>query len=182
MKYNFDRAYKLLSELEGFDKGVHFNPTETTMTAYGIYRKYHSDWKGWGYIDKGEEPPENIIKYYYKWQFWDKVKADDLPSGLDLSVFDFAVNSDPSDASKALQEAVGAYADGIIGSKTIQKVDNFILENLHLGVSYLVAEVNSKRLEHMMQCTLDDRTTYGKGWSRRVCKVMQESLDIASPF
>ena len=30
----------------------------------------------------------------YKKNYWDKMKCDDLPSGLDLCVFDFGVNAD----------------------------------------------------------------------------------------
>lgn len=182
MNYNFNKAYEILADLEGFNKGVHFNPTETTMTAYGVYRKYHQDWEGWEYIDSGDKPPPHLVESFYKEKFWNKCKCDKLPSGVDLVVFDFAVNSAPSDAITALQEVVGSYADGIIGSKTLTKVEEFLLEHPNLGIPYIISEVSSKRLEHMMVQPLEDKKAYGKGWGRRVCHILKESIDIGVPF
>jgi lysozyme family protein len=54
--------------------------------------------------------------------YWDKVKGDDLPVGVDYAVFDFAVNAGVSRAAKFLQRAVGAVDDGVIGSGTLGQV------------------------------------------------------------
>jgi len=36
----------------------------------------------------------------YKLHYWNKVKGDDLPSGVDYAVFEFAVNSGPKRAAE----------------------------------------------------------------------------------
>src|SRR5262249_35851653 len=54
---------------------------------------------------------------------WNTLRCDDLPAGVDLVVFDFAVDLGievgPTVAAKTLQKAVGAGADGSVGSATI---------------------------------------------------------------
>ena len=57
----------------------------------------------------------------YKQDYWDRVRADDLPSGVDWAVFDWQVNSGNRSA-KALQRNVGATADGAVGPMTLQAV------------------------------------------------------------
>ena len=50
----------------------------------------------------------------YKQNYWDRVRADDLPSGVNWAVFDWQVNSGNRSA-KALQRNVGAKADRAVG-------------------------------------------------------------------
>lgn len=95
----------------------------------------------------------------YKTQYWDAVRADDLPAGLDYAVFDYAVNSGPSRAMKDLQREVGAAPDGINGMRTMEGVnaaDTFdLIERLcHRRMRFL------RGLKHW--------PTFGKGWTRRV--------------
>lgn len=63
--------------------------------------------------------PEHV-RALYKANFWDAVRADDLPFGIDLCVFDHAVCSTPQEAAQALQRLVGAEVDGIVGAETIE--------------------------------------------------------------
>ena len=55
----------------------------------------------------------------YRRLYWDAVRADELPPGLDLAVFDLAVNSGPSRAVRMLQAVLGVEADGIVGPVTL---------------------------------------------------------------
>ena len=48
----------------------------------------------------------------YHARYWQAVHADDLPAGLDLAMFDYAVNSGPARAIKTLQQALGLTPDG----------------------------------------------------------------------
>ena len=65
-------------------------------------------------ISKRSYPKENIrgmtrerAAQIYRKDFWDKLKCDDLPAGLDLVAFDAGVNSGPARGAKWLQQAVG---------------------------------------------------------------------------
>ena len=46
-------------------------------------------------------------KTIYRRFYWDPIRADDLPAGLDLAVFDFAVHSGPGRSVKSLQAVLG---------------------------------------------------------------------------
>lgn len=184
MKNNFDKSFNIMFDIEG-GRQLHQNVTESAETYSGIYRKYHDTWVGWAYIDKGEHPPLEVIKSFYKENFWDRVKGDKLPAGVDLAVFDYAVNSDPSDAGIALQQAIGISGggvDGIIGSGTLAKLSNFLQEDTRARIEHIIDEVCALRLEHMMQSPQSDLREYALGWSRRVCKILKLSLIEVVPF
>jgi hypothetical protein len=66
----------------------------------------------------------------YKKRYWDAVRGNDLPAGLDLVVFDFAVNSGPARATKALQKLVGVAQDGVMGMDTVAAVEREDAEDL----------------------------------------------------
>lgn len=54
----------------------------------------------------------------YRRQYWDVMACDALPSGVDLSVFDFGVNAGPQRSIRLLQQIVGVQVDGINGPQT----------------------------------------------------------------
>jgi hypothetical protein len=55
----------------------------------------------------------------YRSRYWNVLRCDELPVGVDLVVFDFAVDEGPPEAAKALQDVVGAGTDGSVGPVTI---------------------------------------------------------------
>ena len=55
----------------------------------------------------------------YRARYWDAVRGDDLPAGINLVVFDHAVTSGPSAAAKLLQQVVCVAVDGVIGPQTL---------------------------------------------------------------
>lgn len=57
--------------------------------------------------------------YLYKRDYWDKIKADYLPSLINLHVFDFAVNAGIVPAVKNLQKLSRTKQDGKVGPLTI---------------------------------------------------------------
>ena len=50
---------------------------------------------------------EERVARLYRHKYWDAVKADELPDGVDYLVFDFAINAGPGRAIKILQSVVG---------------------------------------------------------------------------
>jgi lysozyme family protein len=106
----------------------------------------------------------------YKQNYWDKVRADELPAGVDYCVFDAAVNSGPSRAAKWLQRAVGAEADGAVGSETLKAVRA-------LPAAVIINRICDDRLAFLKN--LATWGTFGKGWSSRVEGVRREALAMA---
>lgn len=105
----------------------------------------------------------------YRRDFWDPIRGDDLPAGLDLVAFDAAVNSGVSRGAKWLQEALRVTADGKIGPQTISAA----LISDH-------PEVISRACDRRMMFLRAIKTwpTFGKGWTRRVDAVRAEALSM----
>ena len=118
MKENFDAAFSQVMKSEGgyvWDKDDAGGETNLGVTV-----------GAWGaYLGRAIQPGEmkaltqETVKPFYKAMYWDKVKGDDLPAGVDYAVFDFAVNAGVGRAAKFLQRSVGAVDDGVIGSGTL---------------------------------------------------------------
>lgn len=58
----------------------------------------------------------------YKTGYWDPVRGDELPAGVDLCLFDFAVNSGPGRAIMSAQHVLGVGIDGKMGDATIKAI------------------------------------------------------------
>ena len=65
----------------------------------------------------------------YLEDFYQKPGYNRLPKPIGNQMFDFGVQSGPGTATKALQRAVGANPDGILGPKTEKAVNSFIKNN-----------------------------------------------------
>lgn len=109
----------------------------------------------------------------YDRQYWDVVKGDKLPAGIDYAVFDYAVNSGPSRAVKDLQRALNDNAnyygisgkigvDGIMGQLTIAGCE--------AAATVDECELIERYCERRMLFLKSLKTwkTFGKGWKRRV--------------
>jgi lysozyme family protein len=115
------------------------------------------------------------LEHIYREGYWDEVRGDDLPSGVDLAVFDFAVNSGPARAAIYLQNIVGAAPDGKIGPLTITAVNVYCAK---FGAAQLVNELCSQRLAFLER--LSTWPTFGKGWGRRVAEVRKQAVAMAA--
>lgn len=101
----------------------------------------------------------------YKKQYWDAVKGDQLPQGVDYVVMDGAVNSGPGQSIKWLQRALGVKADGVIGQATLAAVEAV---NDH---DSLIAKILQRREAFLR--ALKTFKTFGKGWMNRVTQVLK---------
>lgn len=106
----------------------------------------------------------------YKANYWDRVRGDDLPAGVDYAVFDFAVNSGVSRAATYLQEIVGVAPDGKIGPLTLQAV-------AASDAVKLIERLCGNRMAFLKR--LSTWPTFGKGWSSRVSGVIRLAKDMA---
>jgi lysozyme family protein len=106
-------------------------------------------------------------KEIYKRDWWDKLDMERFRSAMQYQMFDAAINHGMHNATKILQYAVGAKADGIIGPKTRAAAAGTELNDL---LMCFLAE----RLVFMTDIRTWER--YGKGWARRIA----HNLKLAS--
>lgn len=161
MRENFAEALQKVLEHEG---GFVNHPADPGgMTNLGVTKKVWEEWVGHPVDEKQMRAltPE-LVGPMYKAKYWDKIRGDDLPTGVDYAVFDAAVNSGPGRAAKWLQACVGVEQDGGIGPKTLAAVAAF-------DPAELVEDYAKRRLSFLMD--LPHWATFGKGWSRRVAEV-----------
>jgi lysozyme family protein len=110
------------------------------------------------------------VKPLYKKRYWDAIHGDALPSGLDYCLFDAAINSGVSMASKWIQEIVGVPADGAIGNNTVAAISQ-------INPLTMINEFCDKRLAFMR--TLKIFPKFGEGWTKRVQEVRNRALEMA---
>lgn len=168
MKDNFDQCLEMLLHHEG---GFVNHPRDPGgMTNLGVTLRVYEKWTGKKVTEQEmRDLTVEQVAPIYKHNYWDKCKCDDLPSGLDWSVFDWAVNSGPGRSAKALQGIIGATQDGGIGPKTLK----------------LVAEHNPKEMIEKMHDKrqgfyegLKTFDAFGKGWSRRNLETREKALEL----
>lgn len=92
-------------------------------------------------------------------QYFEPVKFDQLPSGLDYAVVDFGVNSGTRRAVMELQKILGVKADGVVGNVTLAAIKDWNGEAL-------IAEYGAARMRYLKG--LKTFRTFGKGWTIRV--------------
>lgn len=168
MKGNFEQCLALVLKHEGGWVNDPVDPGgETNM---GVTKQTWEDWVGHP-VPAGSLKALTVadVTPIYKKKYWDAIKGDSLPIGVDYAVFDYAVNSGVVRASRQLQQCAGVEADGIIGPKTL-------------------AAVQSKNPVDLCSCICDNRLAFLKrqptwpkyktGWSRRVAEVSKTAKSM----
>jgi len=107
----------------------------------------------------------------YRAMYWQPVAGDDLPTGLDLIVFDCAVNQGIGRGTKALQKAVGVAVDGHVGPRTVAAAKA-------CNVLQAISSVRDYRLAKYMEA--DDWPRYKNGWQNRLKTIYETSLKWVS--
>jgi lysozyme family protein len=170
MLSNFKPSLALVLKSEGNFSNHPSDPGG--MTNLGVTRNV---WREWTKRDVDEAEmraltPE-LVEPMYKARYWDAVKADDLPRGIDYAVFDAAVNMGPGRAARLLQAALGVTADGNIGRATIAAATAAdhaeLLEAFSLG-------------KEAFYQSLPTFGTFGKGWLNRVAHVQDAAEQMIS--
>lgn len=172
MRGNFDRCLSFSLDEEG---GFVNHPADPGgATNCGITQAvYDAARARWGLAPRSVRDIEmGEVQSIYQDRYWLAIRGDDLLAGVDLAVFDAAVNSGPGQAAKWLQRAVNAEAqargraqiatDGAIGPKTIAAASK-------CDPRGLITSVCSQRLA--MLKGLPTWGAFGKGWSGRVARV-----------
>lgn len=168
---NFLNCLKATLKWEGGYSDHPSDPGGATMkgVTQGRYDQYRKQ-KGLGkqpvrFLTIGE------MREIYRKYYWNVVKGDSLPAGVDLCVFDYAVNSGPSRSVKHLQEILGVDIDGQLGPETLKSVN----------------AVDPKRLVNLLMDRrqrfvrgLSIYKTFGRGWENRIKDIRKESIAMVS--
>jgi lysozyme family protein len=158
---NWQKSFELMLKSEG---GYVNNPADPGgMTNLGVTKATWENWVG-RESDEAEMrglTPEKIEPLYKK-KYFDAVRGDELPVGLDYLMFDFAVNAGAGRAIKTLQTAVGVTPDGGFGPMTMAAVQ--AVDPIELIERFSQAKENFYR-------SLTTFATFGKGWLNRVADV-----------
>jgi len=158
MKANYNKCLETILHHEG---GYVNHPKDPGgETNLGVTKRVYEEWGG----DKAMKDlfVEDVAPIYKK-NYWDKLKGDNLPDGLDLCVFDFGVNAGPGRSAKYLQKMIGTVADGGIGPNTLKKVDEYVDKH---GLANTIANFQEARQGYYER--LKTFETFGRGWTRRV--------------
>jgi lysozyme family protein len=170
MKENWDACFDMVIKNEG---GFVNHPQDPGgMTNLGVTR---SAWQGYLNRDVTEIEmraltPE-VVKPFYKAFYWDRIKGDSLPSGVDYAAYDLAVNSGPHKSAQYLQEIAGVNVDGMIGPKSLEAIQSCDAEQTADAICDM-------RLDFLKR--LPTFNTFGKGWSRRVAEVKAKAISMAN--
>jgi lysozyme family protein len=168
MNTNLQKSFELMLKSEG---GFVNHPSDPGgMTNLGVTK---ATWEGWvgREVDEAEMrglTPEKV-EPLYKERYWDAVRGDELPMGLDYLMFDFAVNAGAGRAIKTLQTAAGVTPDGGFGPITMKAVE--AVDPVDLIERFSQAKEDFYR-------SLTTFSTFGKGWLNRVAKVKAEALKM----
>jgi lysozyme family protein len=169
MKHNWEEALKHILKWEG---GYVNHPSDPGgRTNLGVTQRVWEEWTGKPATEEDMRAlTVEMVAPLYKKRYWDAVRGDDLPSGVDLCVFDCAVNAGVGRASRFLQQAVGTTPDGQIGPKTLEAVTA-------LPAEQLVEKFCDLREAHYK--SLSTFSTFGKGWMRRLEGIEAECKHLA---
>ena len=105
----------------------------------------------------------------YRDMYWATIAGDDLPSGIDLAVADFAVNAGPGRSAKMLQTALGVTADGAIGPVTLAAC-------AAADPSDLIEKLRQARLIYYEG--LPGWPEFGRGWAARVAACAEAAVGM----
>lgn len=165
MRQNFSRSLLAVLVHEG---GYVNHPKDPGgATNKGVTQRVYDDWRV-----KQKLAPRSVkqleqgeIEAIYRKLYWDACRCDDLPAGVDYCVFDFAVNSGVSRASRYLQQAAGVADDGHIGPITLASIGR-LDKDATAGRAGLIDQICDLRLGFLKRLPIF--ATFGKGWTRRV--------------
>jgi len=156
---NFDAAFhKLLGHEGGF---VDHPADPGGATRWGVTERVAREH---GYTGSMRELPVEVAKDIYRKDYWDRVRAEELPAAVRYAVFDAAVNSGVGQAARWLQRALGVADDGKIGPMTLRAAQAAEPEAL-------LRKMLAQRLRFMTN--LSNWPSFSRGWARRVADLLE---------
>lgn len=135
-------------------------------TMRGVIQRVYDAWRKRNGLPKRSvrNIEEHELQAIYRENYWQLVRGDELPVGVDLCVFDYGVNSGPSRSISHLQEVLGIKVDGNMGPVTLDAVNA-------ADPVEIVNKLCARRRKFVRQ--IKTYHVFGKGWNRRIDGVEQ---------
>lgn len=156
---NFNEAFNHLLELEGGYSNHKDDAGSETM--WGVTKAVA---RANGYDGLMKDMPIGFAQKIARQEYWDKVRAEELPPLVRYAVFDAAYHSGVGTAVRWLQQAVGATPDGVLGPKTLAAVHE-------LNPDGVLRRMLGKRLGAMT--SMSGWPSFSRGWARRVATLLE---------
>lgn len=163
---DFEQAFSKTMAAEGGYKLTNIWGDKGRQTYAGISRQFHPTWAGWTFIDAGQTPPTELVRDFYRVEFWSAIKGSSITNqGMAEGLYDLAVNASPKVAVKLAQIVVGVEPDGAIGPKTIAALNG--ADPKYFRLAFTVA-----RIARREAVVTKDRSQekFLLGWIRRDLK------------
>ena len=115
----------------------------------------------------------STVTCIYGSDYWNRLRADALPAGLDLLVFDFAVTCGTAKSARELQTALGLppeEIDGSVGPETLSKA------RMAHGSDLIAGLASRQRLFYQV---LPAFPVFGRGWLARTERRRVRALAMA---
>ena len=173
MLNNFQKSLQYVLESEGgFSDNVADSGGATmkgiTLDTYRLFKKNShltaNDLKSISDAD---------VSTIYLNGFWDRCRCNDLPSGIDYCVFDFAINAGYGRSIKTLQKAVGADADGDLGSITMA-----LIRQTNINLLIKDFSVQKAIFYNNLATAKPSQQVFLAGWLNRIATVKDRALKM----
>ena len=140
---DFEPAFQRVLKDEGGFVLHHVPGDRGQLTYAGIARASWPSWVGWSLIDRGETPPAQVVRDFYKRHFWDDIRGDEIThQAVASDIFNFYVNTGRP-AKVLAQLVVGVTPDGAIGPRTVAAINQADPEKFVLA--YAIAKITRYR-------------------------------------
>jgi lysozyme family protein len=164
---SYNAALTLLLNDEG---GYTDHPSDPGgPTNFGITladaRRY---WKGNATADDVRMMPQSIARKIYREHYWEALRCDELPAGVDYAVFDYGVNSGIGRAGKVLRRILK------LSDSTSVVSDEVIAVASEQAARSVVIAICAERLAFLK--SLKTFPVFGRGWTARVNGVRAAAL------
>ena len=153
------------------DEGIKLsnNPVDRGKQTYaGISRQFHPYWIVLRFIDAGDVPPLDMVRDFYRVEYWNKITGDSIKSQrVAEALFGQYVNMG-ANAIKLAQTVVGTIADGKLGQKTLYALNT--MDEERFLMMYCIANITRYHAIGMKDKT---QRIFWPGWIKRGLSICQ---------
>lgn len=171
---DFEKAFARLMDEEGIK--LTNDPVDRGGQTYaGISRKHNPKWVGWKFIDAGDTPPLDMVRNFYREEYWQPVRGDQINSQRVAEVLFSQYANNKEAGVKLMQAVVGTIQDAKMGEKTLAAI-NRMTEHGKLSsedvVLVLYSLAHSKRY-HAIGMKDKTQRKYWPGWWARAMRIVK---------